>query len=75
MKQIKMHLEVIPSTNYISLMQPLTNNNGVIVTDELGRLISPDRAHLTRYGAIYIGREIVMMSRLGMNLQPLALNE
>jgi hypothetical protein len=67
--------EVIPPENYISLMQSLTNNEGVIVTDELGRLISPDRAHLTRYGAIYSGREIVMMSRLGITLRHLALNE
>jgi peptidoglycan/LPS O-acetylase OafA/YrhL len=67
--------EVIPSTNYISLMQPLTNNNGVIVTDELGRLISPDRAHLTRYGAIYIGREIILQSQLGKALRKFALDE
>lgn len=67
--------EVIPSTNYISLMQPLTNNNGVIVTDELGRLISPDRAHLTRYGAIYIGREIILQSQLGKALSKFALDE
>jgi peptidoglycan/LPS O-acetylase OafA/YrhL len=67
--------EVIPPENYISLMQSLTNNEGVIVTDELGRLISPDREHLTRYGAIYLGREIVLKSRLGIALQHLALNE
>ncbi len=67
--------EVISSTNYISLMQPLTNNNGVIVTDELGRLISPDRAHLTRYGAIYIGREIILQSQLGKALRKFALDE
>ena len=67
--------KVIPSENYISLMRALTNSDGVIVTDEFGRLFSPDRAHLTRYGAIYIGREIVMMSRLGMTLRHLALNE
>ena len=57
--------EFIPSAHYISIMQPLTNNEGVLITDELGRLISPDRAHLTKYGAIYIGREIVMNSILG----------
>ena len=32
--------EVIPSMNYISIMQPLTNDEGVLITDELGRLIS-----------------------------------
>jgi len=65
----------IPSTNYISLMQTLNNNEGVIVTDEFGRLISPDRTHLTRYGAIYIGREIILESQLGKILQPLILDE
>ena len=61
--------EVIPSENYISIMQPLTNNEGVLVTDEMGRLISSDRTHLTKYGAIYIGREIVLTSALGNILE------
>ena len=60
--------ELIPAANYISIMQPLTNDDGVLVTDELGRLISPDRAHLTKYGAIYIGREIVRESALNILL-------
>jgi peptidoglycan/LPS O-acetylase OafA/YrhL len=60
----KMALEVIPSGHYISLMKPLTNPEGVLVTDEFGRLISPDRRHLTKYGAIYLGREIVATSPL-----------
>ncbi len=67
--------EVIPLANYISLMQPLTNKEGVIVTDEFGHLISSDRIHLTRYGAIYIGRKLVFSSQLGNVLQHLALNE
>lgn len=65
----------IPQINYISLMQPLTNSEGVIVTDEFGRLISPDREHLTKYGAIFIGREIVLESRLGRVLDTFVLNE
>jgi hypothetical protein len=56
--------EIIPADNYISIMQPLMNDEGVLVTDELGRLLSPDRAHLTKYGAIYIGREIIRKSAL-----------
>jgi peptidoglycan/LPS O-acetylase OafA/YrhL len=67
--------EVIPSMNYISIMQPLTNDEGVLITDELGRLISSDRVHLTRYGAIYIGREIILRSELGKALASLKLNE
>jgi len=60
--------EVIPAANYISIMQPLTNGKGVLVTDNLGRLISPDREHLTKYGAIYIGREIIRKSALNVGL-------
>ena len=65
MNSDKIASKVIPSAHYISIMQLLTNNEGVLVTDELGRLVIPDRAHLTKYGAIYIGREIVMNSILG----------
>jgi len=60
--------EAIPAPNYISIMQPLTNNEGILVTDELGRLISPDRRHLTKYGAIFIGREIIAPSALSFFL-------
>jgi hypothetical protein len=67
--------KAIPEINYISLMQSLTNSEGVVVTDESGRLISPDRTHLTKYGAIFVGREIILESRLGRILSPLALNE
>lgn len=64
MKADRKAKEFLPSDNYISLMQPLTNEDGVLVTDELGRLISPDRAHLTKYGAILIGRDVVSKSLL-----------
>lgn len=55
----------IPQNNYISLLEGLANENGeILVTDEIGRLISGDRAHLTRYGAIFVGREIFLPSAL-----------
>lgn len=54
--------DALPSKNYISIMSPLTNEDGVLITDELGRLISPDRTHLTKFGAIFIGREIFLQS-------------
>jgi len=63
-------INAIPKTNYISLMQPLLNEEGVLVTDEKGRLISPDRAHLTKYGAIFIGRKIISDSLLHSLLSP-----
>ena len=56
--------ESIPNDNYISIMRPLTNGEGVLVTDEFGRLISTDRRHLTKYGAILVGRDIISRSLL-----------
>lgn len=35
------------------------NDNGVIVTDDAGRLLSVDRTHLTSFGALYLGQAIV----------------
>lgn len=67
--------EVIHPKNYISIMQPLSNSEGVIVTDKLGRLISPDRIHLTRYGAIYIGKQIILNSELGKAVDALTIND
>lgn len=61
--------ELIPPKNYISIMQPLTNKKGVLVTDESGRLISPDRLHLTKYGAMYIGKKVILRSPLGQALK------
>lgn len=56
---------IIPPGNFISLLDGLANeNNEVLVTDEIGRLISGDRVHLTRYGAIFVGREIFLPSGL-----------
>jgi hypothetical protein len=67
--------KVIPPKNYISIMRPLSNSEGVIVTDQLGRLISPDRIHLTRYGAIYIGKQIILKSELGKALDAFAIHD
>ncbi|MEO1987083.1 MAG: hypothetical protein ABGX47_10600 [Martelella sp.] len=61
--------ELIPPENYISIVKPLTNEDGILVTDDSGRLISPDREHLTKYGAIYIGNEIIKKSPLDILLR------
>ena len=55
--------------NYISIMGPLTNEEGVLVTDEFERLISSDRAHLTKYGAILFGRDIILKSPLHISIK------
>ena len=50
---------MIPTNNYISILHILIDeNNSILITDNQGRLISPDRDHLTRYGAIYVGENL-----------------
>ncbi len=50
---------LIPKNNYISILDVLVDeNNTIIITDKQGRLISPDRHHLTYYGAIYVGKNL-----------------
>ncbi|MDB4488399.1 acyltransferase [bacterium] len=50
--------------NFISIMGPLTNKDGILFTDDRGNLISGDRTHLTRQGAIYIGKKVFKESLL-----------
>ncbi len=49
----------VPPESYISLLNPTLVGNKVPITDELGRMLSTDRAHLTKYGAIYFGNRAV----------------
>lgn len=53
---------VIPPENYISLLAPVVVDGKIPITDDAGRLISPDRTHLTKYGAIYFGKKAVASS-------------
>jgi len=53
----------VPSEYYISLLAPTLVSNKVPITDELGRMISTDRAHLTKYGSIYFGQKVVKYTR------------
>lgn len=55
-------LEHVPAENYISLLAPIVKNNRIPITDEEGRMLSTDRAHLTKYGAIYFGQRILLNS-------------
>jgi hypothetical protein len=52
----------IPSEHYISLLSPTVNQNMIAITDNQGRMISTDRTHLTKYGAIYFGQKAVQNS-------------
>lgn len=49
----------IPGDHYISILRPILIGGKVPITDEQGRLISPDTAHLTRHGALYVGSRVM----------------
>lgn len=53
-----------PVSNFISLMAPIVKNGTIPITDEQGRMLTADRSHLTRYGAVYLGREVLPTSAL-----------
>lgn len=54
--------KIIPEENYISLINPINISGKIPITDEFGRMISTDRTHLTKYGAIYFGQKVVKNS-------------
>lgn len=56
---------MVPSANYISLLAPTVRDNCIPITDENGFLISTDRDHITKFGAIFFGRNVLMHSRYG----------
>jgi hypothetical protein len=56
---------IVPRDNYISLMKPVVRDGYIPITDADGRLISIDRIHLTKYGAILFGQRVLLGSRYG----------
>ena len=55
--------EAIPSEHFISLLKPTVVDSKIPVTDDMGRMLSTDRAHLTKYGALYFGKKAVANTR------------
>lgn len=49
-------LQRVPADHFVSLMRPIMIGGKVPFTDEQGRLLSGDTAHLTRAGARYLAR-------------------
>lgn len=45
----------IPTENYVSLLSPVVKNGRIPITDNSGRILSADRKHVTKYGAIFFG--------------------
>ena len=52
--------KIIPPRHFISLLRPTAVDGRIPITDNLGRMLSTDRAHLTKYGAIYFGQKAVL---------------
>lgn len=57
--------DIVPKKNYISLLSPIVKYGQVPITDSLGRMISTDRSHLTKYGAKFIGEKSLLKSHFG----------
>jgi len=50
----------VPRESYISLLEPTLVKNKIPITDEFGHMLSADRKHLTKYGAVYFGKRAVV---------------
>jgi peptidoglycan/LPS O-acetylase OafA/YrhL len=61
----KKNAQLIPPDQYLSFLATTTPDGRIPITDEAGRMLSSDRSHLTRYGAIYFGRHVLGTSKLG----------
>jgi hypothetical protein len=59
----------IPADHYISLLAASARAGDIPITDEEGYLISTDRFHLTKFGAIFFGRKVLEQSRFGAILR------
>lgn len=58
----------IPADSYISIIKGLGNGNEIFITDKEGNLLSPDRKHLTKHGAIFVGKHIFIPSNITKHL-------
>lgn len=55
----------IPADHYISLLGPVVRDGQTPITDQEGRLLTADRTHLTRQGAMFFGQHAVRDSTYG----------
>jgi len=55
----------IPAAHYISLLAPVIKGDSIPITDGKGFLLSTDRVHVTKFGAIYFGQRSLVPSRYG----------
>lgn len=50
---------LIPPEHYVSIVDRIAPDRRVPITDNAGHILSPDRSHLTRAGAIYVGARVL----------------
>jgi peptidoglycan/LPS O-acetylase OafA/YrhL len=68
-------MDMVPVRSFISLLGPISKAGRIPITDGSGRLLSTDRAHLTKYGAKYFGEHAVLNSAYGRILSTATENE
>lgn len=56
---------LIPKKNFISLLSPVIKDGQIPITNEHGVMLSTDRTHLTKYGAIFFGERVLLNSGFG----------
>ena len=61
--------QTIPKDNYISLLKPTVRDGYIPITDSAGRLLSVDRKHITKFGAVFFGQKVLLGSRYGEILE------
>lgn len=64
--------KLIPAEHFISLLGPVMKNGEVPITDLQGRMLSTDRAHVTKYGAAFFGERALKPSGYGALLMKLS---
>ncbi len=65
----KLMASTIPAKHFISLMAQVRKGDMMPFTDEKGRLLSPDRVHFTKQGAIYFGQRVLKSNTFGRYLK------
>jgi peptidoglycan/LPS O-acetylase OafA/YrhL len=61
--------QIVPKKNRISIMEKITTNGKILITDGNGNLLTPDRKHLTKYGAKLIGKKVFKDNNLSNLLE------
>lgn len=53
----------VPAEHDVSRIAPVLVSARMPITDDAGRMLSTDRAPLTKYGALYFGEKAVQRTR------------